>query len=75
LPSQVAARVATPAAQDAGLHTSVVGATAAQVVGSAPSQRRALQGDAASPAQAVRVPCGVPLIVVHLPALPSPSHA
>jgi len=68
-PSQLAATVATPAAQLAPRHCAVGYAQAAAFVPLHDPPQKPL------PEHAVRTPCGAPLTVTHWPTLPATSQA
>src|SRR5256885_1466634 len=69
-PVQLAAAVASPAAQVAPRHCAVGYAQAAALLPSPDPPH-----DEPSLTQAVRAPCGAPATAVHWPTLPGTSHA
>ena len=76
LPSQAAASVATPFAQLACTHVTDEPTNPVHDVRVLPSHCAALHGLSAEPfGHAARVPCGAPATGVHVPSLPSTSHA
>jgi hypothetical protein len=64
--------VSAPPEHAAAAHTLVVPGGAPHAVPLEPSQRA---WQVPVPMHAVRVPCGVPITVVHVPTLPVTSHA
>src|SRR5437762_407253 len=71
-PSQVLACVSTPSLQALALHVMAVVGKLHFLV-SVPSQVAA--HSAVPPTHAGRVPCGLPVTGVHVPSLPTTSHA
>ena len=75
-PSQAAGSVATPAVQLAWMHVTDEPTKPAHDVRVLPSHSAAEHGLVAdATGHAGRVPCGLPTTGVHVPALPSTSHA